>query len=112
MAVRRASVLSLVAVLLVGSLAAAHAQGPKGERPMRPTGRGPVPSSASPDIVLAEQRGCGPGPYLSPNMQNCVIDDFMGSNGTLTVGFSVDPKAAKKHALLLTLRSVGGAAVV
>jgi hypothetical protein len=45
-------------------------------------------------------------------MQECVMDKMMGSNGTLAFGFSVDPKAAKKHAVLLTLRSVGGAAVM
>lgn len=77
----------------------------------RPASARPVPSGA-PDITISEEPGCGPGPYLTPNMQDCAVDQIMGSNGTLTFGFSVNPKSAKKHALLLTLRSVGGAAVM
>lgn len=76
----------------------------------RPSGR-PGPSGA-PDISLAGKQGCGAGPYLTPNMQDCVVDELMGSNGTLSVGFSVNAKSAKKHGVLLTLRSVGGAAVM
>lgn len=92
----------MAAVLLL--LAAGVAQGQ--------TQSSTASAAATPDMVLSEQRGCGPGPYLSADMQDCVIDDFMGSNGTLTIGFSVNPKAAKQHDLLLTLRSVGGAAMM
>lgn len=77
----------------------------------QPTGR-PMTKAAAPDIILSQQRGCGPGPHLSPNMQDCVLDEFMSSNGSLAVGFSVNPKATGKHGLLVTLRSVGGAAVM
>jgi hypothetical protein len=69
-------------------------------------------SDGAPDIEIAGENGCGPGPYLKPNMQDCAIDQMMGSNATMTFGFKVDPKAAKKHAVLLTLRSVGGAALM
>ena len=77
-------------------------------RPSRP---GPA-GGGRPDIEIAREPGCGPGPHLKPNMQDCAIDQMMGSNATMTFGFSIDPKAAKKHAVLLTLRSVGGAAVM
>lgn len=99
MARRRTSSVFLVALWALGAVAQRQA----GARP----GEG-----AAPDVSISEEPGCGPGPYLKPNMQDCVMDKMMGSNGTLTFGFSVDPKAAKKHAVLLTLRSVGGAAVM
>jgi hypothetical protein len=99
MASRRPISLFLLALWALGAVA----QRPAGSRP----GDGPAP-----DIVISEEAGCGPGPYLKPDMQDCAMDKMMGSNGTLAFGFSVDPKAAKKHAVLLTLRSVGGAAVM
>ncbi|WIA31454.1 hypothetical protein OEZ86_002349 [Tetradesmus obliquus] len=64
-----------------------------------------------PQIDILAQKGCsGGGTALVPNMQDCVVDEVMGSNGTLSFTFNVGPKA--KHSLLLTLRSVGGAAVM
>ena len=62
----------------------------------------------SPPIDILQQRGCDVGPALVPNMQDCVIDQLMGSNGTLTLTFNIGPKS--KHSVLLTLRSVGGIA--
>lgn len=62
---------------------------------------------SAPVDVLA-QPGCDVGKALVPNMQECVIDQLMGSNGTLTLTFNVAAKA--KHSVLLTLRSVGGIA--
>lgn len=94
---------SLIALLVLHALSGAAAQ----PRPSAPR----PPGTGAPDIVVSERKGCGPGPHLTPNMQNCVIDELMGSNGTLALGFSVDPKAAK-FGVLLTLRSVGGAAVM
>lgn len=99
MASRRPISLLILALCALG----AAAQRQAGARP----GDG-----AAPDIIISEQAGCGPGPYLKANMQDCVVHKIMGSNGTMAFGFSVDPKAAKKHAVLLTLRSVGGAAVM
>lgn len=64
-----------------------------------------------PQIDILAQKGCsGGGTALVPNMQDCVVDEVMGSNGTLSFTFNVGPKA--KHSLLLTLRSVGGAGVM
>jgi hypothetical protein len=63
-----------------------------------------------PQIDILAQKGCSVGTALEPNMQDCVVDEVMGSNGTLSFTFNVGPKA--KHSLLLTLRSVGGAAVM
>ncbi|WIA11368.1 hypothetical protein OEZ85_011489 [Tetradesmus obliquus] len=64
-----------------------------------------------PQIDILAQKGCsGGGTALVPNMQDCVVDEVMGSNGTLSFTFNVGPKA--KHSLLLTLRSVGGAAIM
>lgn len=64
-----------------------------------------------PQVDILAQKGCsGGGTALVPNMQDCVVDEVMGSNGTLSFTFNVGPKA--KHSLLLTLRSVGGAAVM
>lgn len=99
MARKTSATLLLLALWALGAVAQRQA----GARP----GEG-----AAPDIDISEQAGCGPGPYLKPNMADCVLHEMMGSNGTLTFGFSVDPKAAKKNAVLLTLRSVGGAAVM
>jgi hypothetical protein len=63
-----------------------------------------------PQIDILQQKGCTVGTALVPSMQDCVIDEVMGSNGTLSFTFNVGPKV--KHSLLLTLRSVGGAAVM
>jgi hypothetical protein len=63
-----------------------------------------------PQIDILQEKGCTVGTALVPNMQDCVVDEVMGSNGTVSFTFNVGPKA--KHSLLLTLRSVGGAAVM
>eukprot|EP00878_Enallax_costatus_P000366 GHUV01000451.1.p1 GENE.GHUV01000451.1~~GHUV01000451.1.p1 ORF type:complete len:1048 (+),score=213.52 GHUV01000451.1:292-3435(+) len=59
-------------------------------------------------IDILAQPGCDVGTALVPNMQECVVDQLMGSNGTLTLTFNIGPKS--KHSVLLTLRSVGGIA--
>lgn len=74
--------------------------------------RGAAGSQQSPAASLFEaSRGCGAGPYLEQGLTNCVVNEMMGANGTVVYSFAVNPKGPK-HALLLTLRSVGGAAVM
>lgn len=63
-----------------------------------------------PQVDILAQPGCSVGSVLKPNMQTCVINEIMGSNGTLTFTFNVASDA--KHSVLFTLRSVGGAAVL
>lgn len=59
-------------------------------------------------IDILSQPGCDAAATLVPNMQDCVLHQLMGSNGTLTMTFTVGAKP--KHSILLTLRSVGGMA--
>lgn len=61
-----------------------------------------------PTIDILAQPGCDAAATLVPNMQDCVLHQLMGSNGTLTLTFTVGSKP--KHSILLTLRSVGGMA--
>lgn len=61
-----------------------------------------------PAINILAESGCDVGPALVPNMQDCVLHQLMGSNGTVTYSFQVGPRP--KHSILFTLRSVGGVA--
>eukprot|EP00879_Flechtneria_rotunda_P020521 GHRR01021592.1.p1 GENE.GHRR01021592.1~~GHRR01021592.1.p1 ORF type:complete len:536 (+),score=117.26 GHRR01021592.1:712-2319(+) len=65
----------------------------------------------TPAVEISGQPGCGMGDYLKPNMQDCAVDEIMGSNGTLAFTFSVDSSGAN-YSVLLTLRSVGGSAIM
>lgn len=61
-------------------------------------------------IDILAQQGCDVGTALVPNMQDCVLDELMGNNGTLVFTFTVGPRP--RHSILLTLRSTGGGAAM
>jgi len=63
-----------------------------------------------PTVDITSLPRCGSGGYLVQGNNDCVVNELMGSNGTLTFSFKVKPQA--KHGLLLTLRSVGAEAVM
>jgi hypothetical protein len=68
-------------------------------------GQAPVPS-----VDILQARGCDVGAVLAPNMQDCVLSEGMSSNGTMTFTFAVG--ARPSHSLLVTLRTVGGGAIM